>query len=153
MRVLRLEGSGEGKFEEFHGENIPPYAILSHTWEADEQELDISDMRSGAGKAKSDTTSLSFVGGKPWKMAWNPSVSTAVASIKLAPPSQQKLCYPCFDDIRLHSGATLPCRRLDSRYRETYRKPLSRHMGRAFPRQHVVHTWLGAPGVTGPFIS
>jgi len=41
------------RIEEFHGDNIPPYAILSHTWEDDEasfQDMQMSPVSGIASK-------------------------------------------------------------------------------------------------------
>jgi hypothetical protein len=38
MRLLRLEDNGELSLGEYFGDNIPRYAILSHTWGADGEE-------------------------------------------------------------------------------------------------------------------
>ena len=40
MRLLHRLPYGSIELEEFHGDNIPSYAILSHTWEKDEITFD-----------------------------------------------------------------------------------------------------------------
>ncbi|KAK0663437.1 HET-domain-containing protein [Cercophora samala] len=42
---MRLINTNNGQFEEFIGNDIPPYAILSHTWE--DGEVTLADMKSG----------------------------------------------------------------------------------------------------------
>jgi hypothetical protein len=43
MRLLQLR-HGELNLAEFVGDNIPPYAILSHTWAQDGSEITFSDL-------------------------------------------------------------------------------------------------------------
>jgi hypothetical protein len=43
MRLLRIEGS-QPVLEEFFGDEIPPYAILSHTWGATHEEVSCGDI-------------------------------------------------------------------------------------------------------------
>ncbi len=54
MRLLqRRHGSGFSLTSQLHDNKIPPYAILSHTWGADDQEVtfdDIVDRRNGCEK-------------------------------------------------------------------------------------------------------
>lgn len=47
MRLLRVDDDLSLHFEEFIGSEIPPYAILSHTWEKEEVSYD--DFVSGRG--------------------------------------------------------------------------------------------------------
>jgi hypothetical protein len=39
MRLLQLQGGGSFSLVEFQGNNIPPYAILSHTWGPNNEEV------------------------------------------------------------------------------------------------------------------
>ena len=51
MRLLQLDGDGRlGLIEHF--DNIPPYAILSHTWGADNQEVTFQDIQEDANRLK-----------------------------------------------------------------------------------------------------
>ncbi|KAK5652369.1 hypothetical protein OQA88_10561 [Cercophora sp. LCS_1] len=61
MRLLKVD---ELEPEEFHGENIPPYAILSHTWEDDE--ITLQDLRHvcGSNKNRNDRVSTRVLGRK-----------------------------------------------------------------------------------------
>ncbi|KAI1166261.1 HET-domain-containing protein [Nemania serpens] len=52
MRLLRLQADGTVSLVQFAGEKIPRYAILSHTWRADEQEVTFQDILNGEGKQK-----------------------------------------------------------------------------------------------------
>lgn len=49
MRLLHTRKPGL-EFEEFQGENIPSYAILSHTWYSDDQEVSYQDVCDGIGQ-------------------------------------------------------------------------------------------------------
>jgi hypothetical protein len=44
MRLLYVDRDGEFSLRTFHERNIPPYAILSHTWGADEDEVSFDDL-------------------------------------------------------------------------------------------------------------
>lgn len=44
MRLLSLTDTGEFTWQEFVGHQIPPYAILSHTWGADRDEVTFKDL-------------------------------------------------------------------------------------------------------------
>jgi hypothetical protein len=50
MRLLRLGDGDEVSLVEYTQSSIPPYAILSHTW--NEEEVTFRDMIEGTGKDK-----------------------------------------------------------------------------------------------------
>jgi WD40 repeat protein len=52
MRFLRQNDDGELSLIERYGENIPAYAIFSHTWGADEEEVTYEDLINGTGVNK-----------------------------------------------------------------------------------------------------
>ena len=62
MRLLRLEDDGNFSLVEFVGNNIPRYAILSHTWGTDEEELTFKDLVGGTGKSKAGYRKIRFCG-------------------------------------------------------------------------------------------
>jgi hypothetical protein len=62
MRLLRLEDDGGFSLVEFLGQNIPRYAILSHTWGADNEEVTFKDLENGTGQRKSGYSKISFCG-------------------------------------------------------------------------------------------
>jgi Heterokaryon incompatibility protein (HET) len=62
MRLLRLEDDGEFSPVEFFGKNIPHYAILSHTWGADYEEVTFKDIVKGKGKSKAGYAKIRFCG-------------------------------------------------------------------------------------------
>lgn len=53
MRLLQQQANGDTDFSlvEFI-DDIPPYAILSHTWGADHEEVTFKDIYKGKGKAR-----------------------------------------------------------------------------------------------------
>lgn len=60
MRLLRLSNHGSWVSEEFVGEAIPRYAILSHTWGADRDEVTLADLENGTGNSKAGHKKLRF---------------------------------------------------------------------------------------------
>ena len=60
MRLLQLQGGGSFSLVEFQGNNIPPYAILSHTWGPNDEEVIYQDVLSGTGRGKSGYHKLTF---------------------------------------------------------------------------------------------
>jgi hypothetical protein len=63
MRLLKRNSSGELSLtKDFFSDNIPEYAILSHTWGADEEEVTFKDLMDGAGKDKSGYKKICFCG-------------------------------------------------------------------------------------------
>ncbi|KAF1814281.1 HET-domain-containing protein [Eremomyces bilateralis CBS 781.70] len=61
MRLLKLNGNGGFILETFRT-TIPPYAILSHTWGSDSDEVTFKDVADGAGKNKAGYQKLVFCG-------------------------------------------------------------------------------------------
>ncbi|KAI9862356.1 MAG: hypothetical protein M1813_004832 [Trichoglossum hirsutum] len=64
MRLLRLEDDGEFSLtKDLVGDDIiPPYAILSHTWGSDNEEVTFKDLTNGAGKDKPGYRKIRFCG-------------------------------------------------------------------------------------------
>jgi hypothetical protein len=60
MRLLQLQGSGSFSLVEFQGNNVPAYAILSHTWGPKNEEVIYQDLLSGIGEGKSGYRKLTF---------------------------------------------------------------------------------------------
>lgn len=52
MRLLRRNDTGDFSLTQFPEDAIPPYAILSHTWGADSEEVTFDDLTNGTGKDK-----------------------------------------------------------------------------------------------------
>jgi hypothetical protein len=62
MRLLQLQGDSEFNLIEFLGNNVPDYAILSHTWGSDNDEVTYQDMSSRTGKHKAGYHKIRFCG-------------------------------------------------------------------------------------------
>src|SRR5579862_2097532 len=64
MRLLRLEDDGEFSLtKDLVGDDtIPPYAILSHTWGSDDEEVTFNDLTNGAGKDRPGYRKIRFCG-------------------------------------------------------------------------------------------
>jgi hypothetical protein len=63
MRLLRIDTDGGGfSLEEHIGKHVPRYAILSHTWGADHEEVSFKDLTKGTGKSKEGYRKLAFCG-------------------------------------------------------------------------------------------
>ena len=63
MRLLERNSAGELSLtKDFVGDNIPKYAILSHTWGADTEEITFQDLMDGTGKSKAGYKKIRFCG-------------------------------------------------------------------------------------------
>jgi hypothetical protein len=62
MRLLKFKGDGEFSLIEFIGDKIPRYAILSHTWGTDGEEVTFKDLMKGTGKSKAGYQKIRFCG-------------------------------------------------------------------------------------------
>jgi Heterokaryon incompatibility protein (HET) len=62
MRLLKLNANGSFSLTTFFGNIIPSYAILSHTWEADNQEVTFQDFMDGVGSSKVGYRKIQFCG-------------------------------------------------------------------------------------------
>tara|TARA_R110002003_G_scaffold1401_1_gene23038 strand:+ start:132 stop:716 length:585 start_codon:yes stop_codon:yes gene_type:complete len=60
MRLLQADDSGKLHLIEHAGRDTPPYAILSHTWGADGDEVTYKDIVGGEGTSKPGYRKLSF---------------------------------------------------------------------------------------------
>jgi ankyrin repeat protein/Cdc6-like AAA superfamily ATPase len=60
MRLLQLNDDGEFSLVEYVGNNIPPYAILSHTWGADHDEVTFKDLTDITAREKKGYHKLTF---------------------------------------------------------------------------------------------
>ena len=60
MRLLELISHGEFSLTKELINNIPPYAILSHTWGDDDQEVTFKDLTEGSGKTKAGYRKIRF---------------------------------------------------------------------------------------------
>ena len=62
MRLLLYHAYGDLSLVEKHDGEIPPYAILSHTWGADGEEFTFKDLMEGTGKNKLGYRKIEFCG-------------------------------------------------------------------------------------------
>jgi Heterokaryon incompatibility protein (HET) len=63
MRLLKRNSAGQLSLtEDFPGDKIPPYAILSHTWGADTEEVTFQDLMHGTGGDKPGYKKIRFCG-------------------------------------------------------------------------------------------
>lgn len=60
IRLLKFDEYGELKHTEGFIDGVPPYAILSHTWSPDGDEVTFDDVRMGAGKNKAGYGKIQF---------------------------------------------------------------------------------------------
>ena len=62
MRLLQLENGGRLSLTKDLVGNIPPYAILSHTWGDDDEEVTFQDVQQHTGQHKAGYRKLTFCG-------------------------------------------------------------------------------------------
>jgi hypothetical protein len=62
MRLLNFNSDGRCSLTNFIGNKIPSYAILSHTWEPDDQEVTLQDIKDGTEKRKAGYRKIEFCG-------------------------------------------------------------------------------------------
>jgi hypothetical protein len=62
MRLLELGSHGKVSLKKDFGDDVPRYAILSHTWGADDEEVIFNDLREGLGKSKVGHKKIEFCG-------------------------------------------------------------------------------------------
>ncbi|ETI25584.1 hypothetical protein G647_02358 [Cladophialophora carrionii CBS 160.54] len=62
MRLLKFSSDGELSFTSYLIEDIPRYAILSHTWGAEDDEVTFNDLKDGSGKSKLGYKKIQFCG-------------------------------------------------------------------------------------------
>ncbi|KAL9607639.1 MAG: hypothetical protein Q9167_007462 [Letrouitia subvulpina] len=62
MRLLKFDSHGELSLTKDLIQNVPPYAILSHTWGADEDEITFDNLKEGSTKGKAGYEKILFCG-------------------------------------------------------------------------------------------
>lgn len=60
MRLLRCNNGGEFSLTKDFGDDIPRYAILSHTWGLDTEEVTFKDLMDGTSKSKTGYNKIWF---------------------------------------------------------------------------------------------
>jgi hypothetical protein len=62
MRLLRIEDDGKFSLIECWGKDIPRYAIFSHTWGLEDEEVNFKDLVHGTAKTKAGYRKICFCG-------------------------------------------------------------------------------------------
>jgi hypothetical protein len=62
MHLLKYDEDGELTITNFNNDEPPPYAILSHTWGPDTEEVTFADLAERGGKAKPGYSKIRFCG-------------------------------------------------------------------------------------------
>jgi hypothetical protein len=62
MRLLEVKNSGEFSLIKDLIDDIPPYAILSHTWGKEDEEVTFSDLVTGTSNSKAGYRKIEFCG-------------------------------------------------------------------------------------------
>lgn len=62
MRLLKLDSYGEFNLTDDLIDEVPPYAILSHTWGTDTEEVSLRDLVGGHGQSKAGYNKIRFCG-------------------------------------------------------------------------------------------
>jgi hypothetical protein len=62
MRLLEVKNSGEFSLTKDLIDDIPPYAILSHTWGKEDEEVTLSDLVTGTSNSKAGYRKIEFCG-------------------------------------------------------------------------------------------
>jgi hypothetical protein len=62
MRLLELKADGEISLTDDLFDDVPPYAILSHTWGGDKDEVTFEDLKEGTGEKKAGYSKIRFCG-------------------------------------------------------------------------------------------
>jgi hypothetical protein len=60
MRLLQLKANSEFGLTKDLIDNIPPYAILSHTWGNDDEEVTFKDLAEGSKNTKAGYRKIRF---------------------------------------------------------------------------------------------
>ena len=61
MRLLQVDDDGSFRLVDREGSDIPPYAISSHTWGLQQEEVTYSDLTTGGGKTSRSTAQVCSV--------------------------------------------------------------------------------------------
>jgi len=108
MRLLQHSETGEFNLtEDLVGDDpIPPYAILSHTWGLDTEEVTFKDMTNGTGEVKHGYEKIRFCGEQARKMVCNTFGLTPAVSTRKIMPNSHALSTPCFAGTATRFDAT-----------------------------------------------
>ncbi|KAF4954960.1 hypothetical protein FSARC_11989 [Fusarium sarcochroum] len=128
MHLLSLDASGELGLTTFT-QDIPPYAILSHTWGADDEEVTFRDLRKKSGKDKIGYEKIRFCGQQATNLT---ELSEAITSMFRWYRNAEK-CYVYLSDVS--SGNNEDGREM-RRWKPAFRK--SRWFTRAWTLQELI---------------
>jgi len=107
MRLLEFNNDGEFSLtKDFIGVEIPEYAVLSHTWGSDEEEVTYRDMIDGTGKNKVGYEKIRFCRKQARRDGLYNFWETLVVLTNRATASLRKLLTPCFAGIAKRQNAT-----------------------------------------------
>ncbi|KAK3305078.1 uncharacterized protein B0T15DRAFT_383696, partial [Chaetomium strumarium] len=67
MRLLERNAAGDIRLTKFFTSNVPRYAILSHTWGTEEEEISFQDLMDGIGENKVGYNKIRFCGDQAWR--------------------------------------------------------------------------------------
>lgn len=70
MRLLKCDDDGEFSLTKDLGDDVPQYAILSHTWGAETDEVTFKDLVNGTGKKKAGYRKIRFCGEQTKQDGW-----------------------------------------------------------------------------------
>jgi hypothetical protein len=62
MRLLRSNNDGEVSLTDYFHDRIPLYAILSHTWGPEAEEVTFGDIKGGIAEGKQGYAKIRFCG-------------------------------------------------------------------------------------------
>jgi hypothetical protein len=62
MRLLKIKDDGAFSLVKRFRDNVPNYAILSHWWSADHEEVTLKDMMGGSGRNKAGYQKICLCG-------------------------------------------------------------------------------------------
>ena len=96
MRLLESDGNGGFRLTRDYVNNIPPFAILSHTWGPDTDEVTFPDLVEKRACRNQDTRRSVSVESKLNAMAYSTFGLTPVVLTNRTIPSSQRLSIPCF---------------------------------------------------------
>jgi hypothetical protein len=99
-----MDDDGGFSLTEYEETEIPPYAILSHTWGPSDEEVTYRDMKEGTGKSKAGYLKA-YPHSKQYETVCTSFGSTHAVSISRATRSFQKLSILLIGGIAMLRGA------------------------------------------------
>ena len=67
MRLLQLDNRNQLSLTKYEDDKLPPYAILSHTWGAEDEEVTFADVTHGQRTSNAGYAKLPFCGGQAFE--------------------------------------------------------------------------------------